>query len=33
LELFQDVVVKPGIIVIGPRQQDDANAVLGFELP
>ncbi len=32
LELLEDVVVEAGIVVIRPSQQDDADAVLGFEL-
>src|SRR5260370_25638099 len=32
LELFQDVVVESGIVLVGPRQYHDPDTVLGFEL-
>ena len=32
LEFLEDVVVQAGIVVIRARQQDDADAVFGFEL-
>ena len=32
LELFQDLVIQPRIVVIGTAQHDDADAVLALEL-
>jgi hypothetical protein len=32
LKLFENLVVQPGIVVIRPRQDDDADALLALEL-